>query len=87
MGMARPGTKLASAADITLSPTYLMIHGEEWRDIRKSDLQEHRTVQNQLYAVQPDFGNAIVFGALKGRIQQSSSFKTIMSTVMTSKVL
>ncbi|KAK8756782.1 hypothetical protein V5799_000514 [Amblyomma americanum] len=88
MGMARPGTKLASAADITLSPTYQMIHGEEWHDIRKSDLQEHRTVQNQLYAVQPDYGNAInVFGALKGRIQQSSSFKTIMSTVMTPKVL
>ncbi|XP_077505730.1 uncharacterized protein LOC144115286 isoform X1 [Amblyomma americanum] len=88
VGMARPGTKLASAADITLSPTYQMIHGEEWRDIRKSDLQEHRPVQNQLYAVQPDYGNAInAFGAPKGRIQQSNSFKTIMSTVMTPKLL
>lgn len=87
-GMVRPGTKLSSAADITMSPTYQMIHGEEWRDIRKSDLQEHRPVQNQLYAVQPDYGNAInAFGAPKGRIQQSNSFKTIMSTVMTPKLL
>lgn len=87
-GAIRPGTKLSSAADITMSPTYQMIHGEEWRDIRKSDLQEHRPVQNQLYAVQPDYGNAInAFGAPKGRIQQSNSFKTIMSTVMTPKLL
>uniref|UniRef100_A0A224ZC41 Z band alternatively spliced pdz motif protein 66 n=1 Tax=Rhipicephalus zambeziensis TaxID=60191 RepID=A0A224ZC41_9ACAR len=87
-GMVKPGTKLSSAADITMSPTYQMIHGEEWRDIRKSDLQEHRPVQNQLYAVQPDYGNAInAFGAPKGRIQQSNSFKTIMSTVMTPKLL
>ncbi|KAL1471946.1 hypothetical protein MTO96_023415 [Rhipicephalus appendiculatus] len=87
-GMVKPGTKLGSAADITMSPTYQMIHGEEWRDIRKSDLQEHRPVQNQLYAVQPDYGNAInAFGAPKGRIQQSNSFKTIMSTVMTPKLL
>lgn len=87
-GTVRPGTKLSSAADITMSPTYQMIHGEEWRDIRKSDLQEHRPVQNQLYAVQPDYGNAInAFGAPKGRIQQSNSFKTIMSTVMTPKLL
>lgn len=87
-GIARPGTKLSSVADITLSPTYQMIHGEEWRDIRKSDLQEHRPIQNQLYAVQPDYGNAMnAFGAPKGRIQQSNSFKTIMSTVMTPKLL
>lgn len=87
-GTVKPGTKLSSAADITMSPTYQMIHGEEWRDIRKSDLQEHRPVQNQLYAVQPDYGNAInAFGAPKGRIQQSNSFKTIMSTVMTPKLL
>lgn len=85
-GMIKPGTKLSSAADITMSPTYQMIHGEEWRDIRKSDLQEHRPVQNQLYAVQPDYGNAInAFGAPKGRIQQSNSFKTIMSTVIDRK--
>ncbi|XP_077532951.1 uncharacterized protein LOC144145262 isoform X3 [Haemaphysalis longicornis] len=87
VGMARPGTKLSSAADITLSPTYQMIHGEEWRDIRKSDLQEHRPVQNQLYAVQPDYNAINAFGAPKGRIQQSNSFKTIMSTVMTPKLL
>lgn len=86
-GAVRPGTKMASAADITLSPTYQMIHGEEWRDIRKSDLQEHRPVQNQLYAVQPDYNTMNAFGAPKGRIQQSNSFKTIMSTVMTPKLL
>ncbi|CAN7950114.1 unnamed protein product, partial [Ixodes hexagonus] len=87
MGTLRPGTKMASPADITMSPTYQMIHGEEWRNIKKTELKEHRPVQNQLYTIQSDGHSINAFGAPKGRIQQSNSFKTIMSTVMTPKLL
>uniref|UniRef100_V5I225 Putative z band alternatively spliced pdz-motif protein 66 n=2 Tax=Ixodes ricinus TaxID=34613 RepID=V5I225_IXORI len=87
LGTLKPGTKMGNPADITMSPTYRMIHGEEWRDIKKTELKEHRPVQNQLYTIQSDGHSINAFGAPKGRIQQSNSFKTIMSTVMTPKLL
>ncbi|XP_064457902.1 uncharacterized protein LOC135368500 isoform X2 [Ornithodoros turicata] len=83
----KPGSKMASVADITLSPTYQMIHNEEWRDIRKEDLQEQRPVQNQLYEVQSDGHVVNTFGMPRHKIHQSNSFKTIMTTVMTPKLL
>ncbi|KAL3193623.1 hypothetical protein MRX96_016969 [Rhipicephalus microplus] len=65
-GMVKPGTKLSSAADITMSPTYQMIHGEEWRDIPQKRSPGAPASPESV---------------------QSNSFKTIMSTVMTPKLL
>lgn len=87
VGTLKPGTKLSGPVDITMSPTYQMIHGDEWRDIKKMEHKEHRPAQNHLFTIQHDGNSINAFGAPKGRIQQSNSFKTIMSTVMTPKLL
>uniref|UniRef100_A0A2L2XZD9 PDZ and LIM domain protein 7 n=1 Tax=Parasteatoda tepidariorum TaxID=114398 RepID=A0A2L2XZD9_PARTP len=84
---ARPGTKLANIVDITLSPTFQMIHEEEKRSA--SPLPEVRTptLPRRAPGPQPtgprpfeqDRNNA--FGSPKEIIHQSGSFKTLMSAM------
>ncbi|XP_013775924.1 uncharacterized protein LOC106460734 [Limulus polyphemus] len=79
----KPGTKIQTAADITLSPTYMLLQEEEGGE---ADLKAHKPIHQELYVIPPSKNYGInAFGMPKDRINQSGSFNKLMTTLITSQ--
>lgn len=60
-----------------------MLHQQEWKDLKKSEMKEHGAVENKVYSI--PFGEG-KFGHGKDVIHQSGSFKNLMTNVAQSSV-
>lgn len=78
-----PSPLIYSSMSIKRSPTYQLLHHQEWNDLKKSELKEHNAVENKVYSV--PFGEG-KFGHGKDIIHQSGSFKNLMANVAQSSV-
>lgn len=64
-------------SDISKSPTYQLIHEEEWKNLDKKNLRENPPVQERVHNVVPR-DDAF---AIQQKIHQSGSFRTLMTSM------
>ncbi|XP_076317802.1 PDZ and LIM domain protein 3-like [Tachypleus tridentatus] len=77
----KPGTKIQTPADITLSPTYMLLQEEG-----DTHVKEHKPIHQELFMAHPSKNYGInAFGMPKDRINQSGSFNKLMTTLLTTQ--
>ncbi|XP_067139971.1 PDZ and LIM domain protein 2-like isoform X1 [Centruroides vittatus] len=78
-----PSPLIYTSLSIKRSPTYQMLHHQEWGNLKKSEMKEHGAVENKVYSI--PFGEG-KFGHGKDVIHQSGSFKNLMTNIAQSSV-
>lgn len=62
---------------LTKSPTYQTIYEQEWKELRKDELQEHKPVEQKMKVLPPPQEGVDMFGNQRNRIIQSKTFELL----------